>query len=375
MKLIMYGVNRDTVSYDDVEKYSLNESMRTNHINDISSFTGVSELVLLTTRNRNEYYLYINEQIFQHGDFLRYLSLHTGKPLEEIILETYSKFNDDVVNHLFSLTSIMSHMPESLNVIEKALSESATHGTVGHILNDLFNSAIRFTLSLYDKTQLFPLLTGEVPNAIEKIRHQCDSLEDLNYLVIGNNDMIDQLVKYIICEPSCYLTILERNEQSKKLFYNIRNWLTLTNNFSWNQHFQSADLNQLVYRLSKADVIIIGPSVKNALLSHELLEDVYEMRPTAKKQLILDFSGAQDETIFSQYQHIKYVQIDDETVSDLPADNNEEAKTFYDEYLTSQTNEFMERFNQLTESNISHMLTKEQNKRQLRNEKKISCKA
>ncbi|MDZ7835380.1 MAG: hypothetical protein U5K84_08620 [Alkalibacterium sp.] len=167
MKLIMYGVNRDTVSTQDIHKYGLNESMRKCHLNDIDAFDGVAETVLVTTDSRNEYYLYIDEQTFRHGDLLRYLSCHTGKNLEEIILETYSKFNHDVVEHLYGLVSPLSEKPESLSVLEQALLESLNEQTIGHVLNDLFTRAISFSMSLYDKEALYPILDGEVPRAIQ----------------------------------------------------------------------------------------------------------------------------------------------------------------------------------------------------------------
>ncbi|WP_423189497.1 hypothetical protein ACO1PF_00860 [Alkalibacterium sp. f15] len=374
MKLIMYGVNRDTVSYDDVHKYGLNKSMRLSHLNDISIFDGVVELALVATNNRNEYYLYIDEKTFKHGDLLRYLSRHTGKPLEEIILETYSMFNDDVTKHLFDLTSILNETSESINDLEQALYESVTYGTVGNVLFELFNAAIDFSLSLYDKESLYPLINGEVPKAIQKIRSHFPVKKDINYLIIGNNEMITQMVKYLIRETESYLTFLERNEKSRELIKNIDNWLALTNNSAWRNHIQSVDLGQLVYRLSKADVVIIGSSIKNAWLSHELLEDMYEMRPTAKKQLIIDLSGAQDETVFSNYQTLSYTQIDDTSGSDYSNEKIEVAKSFYDEYLTNQTNDFMMKFNYIAEKDTIRIPVNKDTSHNISYVKKISHK-
>ncbi|OJF95191.1 hypothetical protein [Alkalibacterium sp. 20] len=374
MKLIMYGVNRNTVSCDDVHKYSLNKAMRLSHLNDISTFDGVVELLLVATNNRNEYYLYVDEKTFKHGDLLRYLSRHTGKPLEEIILETYSMFNDDVTKHLFDLTSILDETPESINFLEQALYESMAYGTIGNVLFELFNAAIDFSLSLYDKESLYPLINGEAPKAIQKLRSHYPEKKDINYLIIGNNEIITQLMKYLIRESGSYLTFLERNEKSRELIKNIDNWLALTNNFAWKNHIQSVDLGQLVYRLSKADVVIIGSSIKNAWLSNELLEDMYEMRPTAKRQLILDLSGAQDETVFSNYPTLSYTQINDTVGSGYSNEKMEVAKSFYDEYLTNQTNDFMIKFYEIAEEKITHMHVNKDANHNISYEKKISYK-
>ncbi|GEK88122.1 glutamyl-tRNA reductase [Alkalibacterium putridalgicola] len=349
MKLIMYGVNRDTVSSVDIHKYGLDESLRMRHLNDISRFDGVSEIVLVTTDNRNEYYLYIDEQSFRHGDLLRYLSSHTGKCLEEIILETYSKFNHDVVKHLFTLTSAANEQSESVNVLEQALYESSIQGTAGDTLTGLFKKAIEFSLSLFDNETLYPIVSGYETRTIQSLKQYYPIKEDMNFLIIGNNDSINQITKYIIGKTSAYLTFLEKNEKSKAMVANIKKWMSLTSDSRWESEIQSVELSQLVYRLSKADIVIIGPSIQNAWLSEELLDDMFEMRPTAKKQLIIDLCGSQDETLFSDYPALKYTQIGDTPEQDYSLEKIEEARTYYEEYLSSKTNEFMEIFNRKNE--------------------------
>ncbi|SFB89016.1 glutamyl-tRNA reductase [Alkalibacterium subtropicum] len=374
MKLIMYGVNRDTVSADDIHKYGLNEPMRRCHLNDISRFDGVSEVVLLTSDNRNEYYLYIDEQNFRHGDLLRYLSSHTGKCLEEIILETYSKFNDDVVKHLLGLTSAANREAESLSVLEQAFDESCQNGTVGDVLTDLFKEAITFSLSLFDKRALYPLVSGYETKTIKSMEQYYPINEDMDFLIIGSNESINQMSKYIIGKTQAYMTFLEKNEKSKAMVANIKKWMALTDQTVWAKGIQSVDLSQLVYRLSKADIVIIGPSIQNAWLSNELLDDMSEMRPTAKKQLIIDLCGSQDETLFSDYPNLSYIQIDDTLAEEYSLEKIEEAKAQYEEYLTSQTNDFMGKFNRINEEKVSVLPLKEQASHNVSYIKKISYK-
>lgn len=77
----MYGVNQETVSIDDLDKYKLDKTTQIQHLKDIRSFSGVEEVVLLSTPARNEYYLHVDETQFKHGDLLRYLAQFTNKPL------------------------------------------------------------------------------------------------------------------------------------------------------------------------------------------------------------------------------------------------------------------------------------------------------
>ena len=106
MKLLMYGVNKETIMKEDVNKYRLFGEQKKIQMNDIKKIDGVEEIIILTNDFRNEYYLYVDETVFSHGDFLRYIAEKTDKDLQEIILETYSKFNEDVLRHLYEITNV-----------------------------------------------------------------------------------------------------------------------------------------------------------------------------------------------------------------------------------------------------------------------------
>ncbi|MDN6294767.1 MAG: hypothetical protein L0J41_00145 [Alkalibacterium sp.] len=346
MKLIMYGMNQTTVSKDVLHKYRLDYSMREQHLKDISNFKGVSEVMLVATEKRNEYYLYIDETIFNHGDLLRYLSVHTGRSLENIILETYSKFNSDVVTHLFRLTSVVNEYSEPLSVLEQSLYEGKLLKTTGEILENLFNRSISFSLSLYDKKALYPLLNSYEAKMIQSMDLNLPVKEDLDFLIIGSHQILKHLSTYLVGKTNAYLTFLEKNEKSKKMIASLRRSLVLTNKLQKINTIQTADLNQLVYRLSKSDVIIIGPSVKNAWLSNELLEDMHEMRPSTKNQLILDLCGSQDETLFFDYPEMNYIQIPESKGNDYSSEKVKVASTFYEDYVTNESNAFMDTFNQ-----------------------------
>ena len=53
MKLLMYGVNKDTVMKEDTEKYFLDNNNRKNQMQDIACFDGVEEIAVLSNDFRN----------------------------------------------------------------------------------------------------------------------------------------------------------------------------------------------------------------------------------------------------------------------------------------------------------------------------------
>ncbi|HLR92266.1 MAG TPA: hypothetical protein VK048_04325, partial [Atopostipes sp.] len=166
MKLLMYGVNKETIMKEDVVKYRLSEPEKKVQMNDINKLQGVEEIVVLTNDFRNEYYLYVNETTFSHGDFLRYLAEKTDKNLQEIILETYSKFNEDVLRHLFEISSGYLSDPmgsfDSLESVENAVHYAEMLNTCGHILQNLFQEAIQLAYYFKLNEEIQPLNRSEI---------------------------------------------------------------------------------------------------------------------------------------------------------------------------------------------------------------------
>lgn len=356
MKLLMYGVNRGTVSSQDIHKYSLTQATRREHLNDIFAFDGVEEVVLLVTDNRNEYYLFVDEKNFKHGDLLRYLSQYTGKMLEEVILETYSKFNDDVVKHLLHVSSNIelpkNHSYEPVDVIDNALMNALEENTVGNVLHTLFKKVVEFSLDLCEKEAIEPLLQGDISRAVRLIK--C-TLEDYNvghYFVIGSEGLTNQVVKHLSGSKYGSLTVLDRNSESKQSVEELKRWLKVTNQTHWIKNIHLVDSSQLLYRLAKADAVIIGPSEQNAWISEDLINEMHILRPTLKQQLFFDFSSKQDESVFSKYKSLVYKHIDDEPKKVFLEEKVEAARTAYDELILLTTSQFMSHYNQLQKCQV-----------------------
>lgn len=376
MKLLMYGVNKDTVSSDDIHKYSLTRASRRQHLHDIHLFDGVSEVVLLVTENRNEYYLYVDEKDFRHGDLLRYLSQYTDKMLEEVILETYSKFNEDVVRHLLNLSSNVEtadqQASEPVDIIDQALVDAVEEKTAGPVLQLLFKNAVSFALELCEKESIRPLLQGHVSRAVRSIRCTLDRSGDHHYCVIGSENLTNQIIKHFSDSEFGSLTVLYRNEQTERSVEDLKRWLATTNQKDRIKLIHLVDSYQFLYRLSKADVLLIGTCEQHNCISEELIQDMIELRPTAKKQLIFDFSTAQDETVFSRYSSLTYKHIEDEPKKIFDNESLEAAHTAFDELISVTTSQYMNRYNEIQDCQQFPSVKKQDQSKDFYGAKKIN---
>ena len=101
MKILLYGVSHQTTPIEIRERYTIKEDDVPKQLTEIKAFNGVSEVVILTTCNRTEYYLYIDQTEFMHGDMLRYIGEYTGYDVSDVISTSYGKSNSDVATHIF----------------------------------------------------------------------------------------------------------------------------------------------------------------------------------------------------------------------------------------------------------------------------------
>lgn len=358
----MYGVSQDTVSVDDIEKYSLNEEARAKHILDIKQFCGVEEVVVMSTEFRNEYYLHVNETTFKHGDLLRYLSEFTEKPLKEVILETYSKFNEDVIRHLYSLASGMDAVPKgtinTLRSTENALSLSKRENTIGFVLKGLFEKAIEYAREIRILPQVAPLNQVEVSQSIRIMQEQLSGLQNKKFVLFGHGYEVIHLAKTLLYAEASSVTVANDNYQkSLDISDELNNW-NICNKGNYLRKVHLADLN-VAYRLSSADGIIVSSSINRSLLTQDLFSAISEMRHTKKMQVIVDLSYSQEKHLIHQNPTLHYYNVGINNGREYSKQQIEQAILYFDESLLHATDRFMEAYHQFIDRReITSIFTK-----------------
>ena len=340
MKLLMYGVNKDTVMKEDTEKYFLDNKKRQDQMMEIASFNGVEEIAVLSNNFRNEYYLYVNESIFSHGDFLRYIAEETKKSLQEIILETYSKFNEDVLRHLFEVATGFISEPigsvVALGSVEEALFFSKKVNTIGEVITRMFQNAIdlAFELKLDESTK--PLNLTKLSTYLYLLIEQMDELEKKNYLVSGTDLEVYFLTKVLLKAEARSISIIHDDEmeaERQTLFVKqIINEINQTKVYS-------VTSKSLYYRLSKVDAAILDTSKFN-LFDETICEEVAIIRQTKKVQYLID--TGEHTPIELPYPNLDIRVINAKNNHLYSEDELINANVILDEKLSIHVKEFME---------------------------------
>lgn len=356
MKLLMYGVNKETVMKEDTIKYFLDEQKKRTQMINISNFAGVEELAVLTTNFRNEYYLYVDEDIFSHGEFLRYLAEETDKTLQEIILETYSKFNEDVLRHIFEVASgYLTNPKGSFNVLESvedALTFANKLDTSGEVLYKMFKTAtyLAYDLKLEDVAK--PLNQTQISKYIYLLKDYMGELEKKNYLISGNDIEVYYLTKLLLFAGARSISIIQKDETEAQRQYN--NLVSALNELEINKIYPITE-KSLYYRLSKVDAAIIDTD-QVELLKDEIFEEVSIIRQTRKLQYLID--TAKEPTIDIDFSNldIRYINgLVDFTYND---EEQADAMVIFEDKLSTQINEFMNYLENIQINKVKEQLFK-----------------
>lgn len=350
----MYGVSVDTTSHNDIEKYRLDTVRKRNHLGDIKKFPGVEELAILTSSNRTEYYLNVDETTFKHGDLLRYLSQFTDKPLNEIILETYSKFNEDVINHLYTLTSGMlldsQNISDSLNDTENALLLAIDEATAGKVLVELFNNAIEYVLTIQADSAVAPIRQGYPSELFNLLEMNLSQIEGKNIVLLGENKDILYLSKQLIFSGAQSVTISTENVNfNAHLSANLNDCSTIPAIRRVLKDIHVVGVDESTYRISASDVVVLLSETDQLTNYQSSVEEIDNIRMTKKRQVVLDLSEQRNRQIYLNHSIIDYLDGIKTSYKNFTDNEIEHASNFFEESLEVASKKFMESYSFLNQ--------------------------
>lgn len=339
MKLLMYGVNKDTVMKEDIDKYLLNVQDKKIQMMDISKFKGVEEIIILSDDFRNEYFLYVDENVFSHGEFLRYIAEKTSKTLQEVILETYSKFNEDVLRHIYELTTGYLSNPlgsfTDLGTTERTLEFAHSNLMGGPVVYKMFERAIHLGYALKWQDEINPLNQNPISQYITLLKQYMSDFSKKNYIISGDNNQVYYLSKLLLFANAQTITIIQKDEEESERQFN-----QLKSLFNESELSKMSPMIQksLYYRLAKMDVAILNTSNLN-IFDQDIQQEVSVIRQTKKNQYLVDTAeDGVDNTIFP-IRDFQY--IDGNSPLHYTKEEEELALAAFEEELSNEVANFM----------------------------------
>ncbi|MGX7417669.1 glutamyl-tRNA reductase [Carnobacterium gallinarum] len=293
MKILLYGVSHQTTPIEIRERYTIKDEDVPQQLNEIKQFTGVSEVVILTTCNRTEYYLYIDQTEFMHGDMLRYIGEYTGYDVSDVIATSYGKSNSDVAQHLFKvatgLDSLMVGETQILSQVKNAFEVAHTEKAVGPILSSLFNKAISFSKKVHTKTTLDQNSFNPSTAAIQLLKEEWGDFKAKRVLLIGAGKMIRLAARSLLQNDAEHITVVSRNSiRAEHFAHELNEWAQDEYHpEKLKRYVYSADMDNLSRVLAGSDAVIVATKSSDYIITSESIIGMQDIRNGVVKELLL----------------------------------------------------------------------------------------
>lgn len=219
--LIILGLNHKTAPVETRELFSLPQSQLSAFYERLAE-AGVEESVYVSTCNRVELYMTAQDTESAVDTIKRIMEFYTKLPHEQFMSSVYSKYGNDAVKHLLSVTSSLDSMVLGENEITGQIKESyrkaVEHGTTGNVMNRLFHRAFNTSKRVRTETDICknPLSIASI--AVEQARSIFPDLSEKRALLIGAGEMGELILKYLVKENLHKIVLANRTvENAEKI--------------------------------------------------------------------------------------------------------------------------------------------------------------
>ncbi len=218
MQIILVGINHKTAPVDVRERFACDAELISEALGKLRNAYPSAEFVLLSTCNRVECYAVVDRDSGPAPSELgRWLAEFRSIEFASIEKHLYSKMNEDVAAHLFTVASGLDSMVIGESQITAQVKESYKIAckcrTAGKVLNRLFHDAFRTTKEIITKTSISSRRVSVAGVTVGLARQLFSDIKAANVVIAGAGQMAELLVEHFQHEQCRRVTVVNRSEQ------------------------------------------------------------------------------------------------------------------------------------------------------------------
>ncbi|MDQ2621869.1 MAG: glutamyl-tRNA reductase [Actinomycetota bacterium] len=268
-ELLALGLSHKTAPLELREKLALTEGRAAGVMNELTATEGVLEATIISTCNRTELYLVVDDPVESESVALSALSRQAGIRPTELVSHLYSLRATDAARHLFQVTAGLDSMiigeAEVQGQVKRAYELSLVEGASGPVLNRLFRGAIAGGGRVRNETGISQKGVSVASVAIELARRALGDLADRQALVIGAGDTAELVARALVNRGSQTVFIANRHYDRA---------IGLAERFGGD----AVRIDNLPEKLNEADIVISATNSPHHLLDRDAISAVMENR-------------------------------------------------------------------------------------------------
>lgn len=202
MELLVATINYEAVSIADRERFHLNDEVIATTMQQLNQQSSVLENVIISTCNRTELYLVVDE-IKRGRYYVRaFLAALFEKSYSEIADEVVFYDNEKAVKHLFEVSTSLASMivgeTQILGQVKDSFERAKAANTVGMVLKELFKAALTVGKKAQAETLIGEGSVSLSTVAVKLIEQQCAAQwADARVLILGSGKMSTLVLDYL----------------------------------------------------------------------------------------------------------------------------------------------------------------------------------
>lgn len=269
--LVCIGLNHRTAPVHVRERLAFPTESLAASLQALTSLPGASEAVLISTCNRVELYMVGNSpsaSLFSQEAAKKLCELR-GLSHDTVAPVLYYHADADCVRHLIrvasSLDSLVLGEPQILGQVKEAFTQARDAGTVGSMLNRVFDRAFKAAKRIRTETGIARNSVSVGTVAVDLAKHIFAKLEDCRVLVVGAGKMGTLAARHLANSGAGRVWVTNRSfEKAQKL----------ADMHGWEAHALS-DLPQL---LTQVDIVISSTGATQPVFTKELIAPLLPKR-------------------------------------------------------------------------------------------------
>ncbi len=212
MPLFAFGLNHQTAPLDVRERVVFHAEQLTQALRDLVDRRPVSEAAIISTCNRTEVYCSTVEPVHAVEWLAGY---HHLKP-SQIAPYLYELPQDRAVKHAFRVASGLDSMvlgePQILGQFKDAVRTAEAAGTLGWLLNKLFQRTFSVAKSVRSETDIGANTVSMAAAAVRLAGRIYPSIAEQSVLLVGAGEMIDLVATHFAAHHPRRMTFANRTQ-------------------------------------------------------------------------------------------------------------------------------------------------------------------
>ena len=302
MTLLALGINHKTAPVALREKVSFSPDTMGDALNKLLQQPAVRGGVVLSTCNRTELYLSLEDKENSHEQLISWLCQYHQIEPHELKNSVYWHQDNQAVSHLMrvasGLDSLVLGEPQILGQVKKAIADSQNYHSLSSELERLFQKSFSVAKRVRTETQIGANAVSVAFAACTLARQIFESLSSLTILLVGAGETIELVARHLREHQVKKIIIANRTKERAQRLANEVDAEVIT-------------LSDIDESLSQADIVISSTASPLPIIGKGMVERALKKRRN-QPMLLVDIAVPRDiEQDIEKLSNVYLYSVDD----------------------------------------------------------------